>query len=111
MLRFACSFPLWFSSSLTLSVCRGAVSLARSVTHPLRGGTTVFSFLLFLFPLFLFVLSVFVSCFFVGVVCLYFVCFSLSQNVYVVPVVSSIMTWHCVVYSAYCVPGITYYHV
>ena len=28
--------------------------------------------------------------------------FSLSQDVYVVPAVSSTMTWHCVVYAAYC---------
>ena len=98
-------FPLVLG--LTILICSGAVSVTRYFQVPAKSPEgrhdRVFSF---------FFASSLSNCFFIFClsflcVCLFFFVFSLSYSVYVVPVVFSMMTWHCIVYSAYCIPANT----
>ena len=87
-------FFLFFFFQLVLFKC---------LSHSLRGGTTVCYFYLFIFCFFLLFLFRFVFFVFVFV----FVSFrvSISYNVCVVPIVSSMMTWHRIAHCAYCIRG------
>ena len=72
----------------------------KCLPHPLRGGTTVFSSICF----FLFLCLDLSPSFFVFPLYQGFFSLSMTYNMYVVPVVSSVMTWHGIVLWAYCVP-------